>query len=136
MGFPTSANIESNVSVSNLMYSAKNGAPKSSYIACYQYTKVHWCHYKDTPNHVRKLQVFLSIKHLQFPDMLASGGHADTSRVVDHSSDKLLIQQNSISDGQAIHPVQDSSPTLLVCATFYSPDQYESTRSAFIKGHP
>jgi hypothetical protein len=41
--------------------------------------------------------------------MGASGEPPDRACVARHSSDKLLIQQNSISDGQIIPPVQESS---------------------------
>ena len=42
----------------------------------------------------------LRLKHLQFPGMGAGSGPPDGACVVLHRTDKLLIQQHSISDGQ------------------------------------
>jgi len=42
----------------------------------------------------------LELKHLYFPDMGASGGPPDGARLVHHRMDKLLTQQNSVSDGE------------------------------------
>jgi len=42
----------------------------------------------------------LELKHLYFPDMGASGGFADGTRLVHHRMDELLTQQNFISDGE------------------------------------
>jgi hypothetical protein len=42
----------------------------------------------------------LGPKHLQFPDMVASGGTPDGARVVYHRTDELLVQQNTIPDGE------------------------------------
>ena len=47
----------------------------------------------------------LGLKHLQFPDMDASGGLQDGARVVHHRKDELLIQYNSCSDGETTTPV-------------------------------
>ena len=46
----------------------------------------------------------LELKHLQFPDMGASGGRPDGARVVNHRTDELLIQHNSCSDGETTTP--------------------------------
>ena len=40
------------------------------------------------------------LKHLQFPDMGASGGRPDEARVVHNRSDELIIQHNSCYDGE------------------------------------
>jgi hypothetical protein len=40
------------------------------------------------------------LKHLQFPNMAASGGPPDGARVVHQRSYELLVQQNYIADGQ------------------------------------
>ena len=45
----------------------------------------------------------LELKHLQFPDLGASGGPSDGARVFHHRTDELLVQQNSISDGETDH---------------------------------
>ena len=47
----------------------------------------------------------LGLKHLQFPDMGASGGRPDGACVVHHRTDELLVQQNSCSDGDTTTPV-------------------------------
>jgi len=47
----------------------------------------------------------LVLKHLQFPDIGASGRPPDGARVVHHSTDKLLVQQNSIPDGETTSPL-------------------------------
>ena len=43
----------------------------------------------------------LGLKHLNFPDMGASGGPPDGARLVHYRMDELLTQQNSDSDGEA-----------------------------------
>ena len=43
------------------------------------------------------------LKHLQFPDMGASGGYPDGACVVHHGTDEL----NSIHDGQTTSSVQE-----------------------------
>lgn len=45
------------------------------------------------------------LKHLQFPDMGASGGRPDEARVDHHRSNELLIQHNSCNDGETTTPV-------------------------------
>jgi hypothetical protein len=44
---------------------------------------------------------------LQFLDMGASGRPPDRTRIVYHGTDELLIQQNTIPDGQTASPVQE-----------------------------
>jgi hypothetical protein len=46
----------------------------------------------------------LGLKHLQFPNIGASGRPPDRARVVHHRTDELLVQQNSIPDGETISP--------------------------------
>ena len=41
-----------------------------------------------------------TLKHLQFPDMGASGGPPDGARVVHHGMEEMLIQSNTIPDGE------------------------------------
>ena len=48
----------------------------------------------------------LGLQYLQFPDMGASGGPPNGARIVHHRTDELLIQQNTIPDGEAASPVQ------------------------------
>jgi hypothetical protein len=47
----------------------------------------------------------LGFKHLQFPDMGASGGPTDRARVVHYWTDELLIRHDPVSDGETILPV-------------------------------
>jgi len=47
----------------------------------------------------------LGLKHLQFPDMGVSGGPPDGSCIFHPRTEELLVQQNSIPDGQTTSPV-------------------------------
>jgi len=51
----------------------------------------------------------LGLQYLQFPDMRASGGPPNGLRMVHHTTDELLIQQNTFPDGEAASPVQERS---------------------------
>jgi hypothetical protein len=66
------------------MWSVKKGKTNNREYAFYQCTKVHWQQY------------------LHFPNMGGSGGPPDGARVVQHVTDKLRVQQNSIPDGQQL----------------------------------
>jgi len=61
----------------------------------------------------------LGLKHLQFPDMGVSGGPPDGAHVVHQRSDELLVQQNSIADGQTISLVWRGPSTYSLCAAFF-----------------
>jgi hypothetical protein len=47
----------------------------------------------------------LVLTHLQFPDLGSNGGPPDGARAVHHGMDELLVQQNSIPDGETTSPV-------------------------------
>ena len=47
----------------------------------------------------------LGLKHLQFLDMGASSRNPDEARVVYSRRNELLVQQNSVSDGETNPPV-------------------------------
>jgi len=47
----------------------------------------------------------LGLKHLQFPDVGVSGGPPDGTCIFHHRMEELLVQQNSIPDGQTTSPV-------------------------------
>jgi len=47
----------------------------------------------------------LGMNHLHFPYMGASGGPPDLVRIVHHGAAELLIQQNSIPDGETASTV-------------------------------
>jgi len=51
----------------------------------------------------------LGLQYLQFLDMGASGGPPNGADIVHHGTGKLLIQQNTILDGQTASPVQERS---------------------------
>ena len=51
----------------------------------------------------------LDCKHLHSLDMVASGGPPDGTRVVHRGLDELLIQQNTIRDGETTSHVQEGS---------------------------
>jgi hypothetical protein len=61
----------------------------------------------------------LGLKHLQFPDTGASGGPPDGARIVHHKSDELLVQHNSIADGDTISLVLRGPSTYSLCAAFF-----------------
>jgi hypothetical protein len=82
-GFPTSANLESNHSVTNLKLSAKNETHKSSWICCYSLPRCNGSNAKT-----------LWLKYLQFPDMGVGVEPPDRVHVFGNSSDKLHVQRN------------------------------------------
>lgn len=47
----------------------------------------------------------LGLKHLHYLDMGATDGSPGRACVVHHRMDELLVQQNSITDGQTTSPV-------------------------------
>jgi hypothetical protein len=49
------------------------------------------------------------LQYLQFPDMGAIGGPPEGVSVVHYGTDELLIQQNTIPDGEAASPVYERS---------------------------
>ena len=51
----------------------------------------------------------LELQPLQFLDMGASGGPPNGTRIVHRETDELLIQQNTIPDGETASPVQERS---------------------------
>ena len=51
----------------------------------------------------------LGLQNPQSLDMGESGGHPDGTRIVHHGTDVLLIQQNTIPDGETASPVQKRS---------------------------
>jgi len=51
----------------------------------------------------------LGLQHLQFLDIVESGGPPNWTRVVHHGIDELLIQQNMFPDGETASPVLERS---------------------------
>jgi len=49
----------------------------------------------------------LGLQYLQFLDLGAGGCPPNGTRIVHHGTDELLIQQNTIPDGQIASPIQE-----------------------------
>ena len=64
-------------------------------------TNVQWCIGSNAKT--------VGLQYLQFPDMGASGRPPDRARIVHHGADKLLIQQNTVPDGETASRVQQRS---------------------------
>jgi hypothetical protein len=60
----------------------------------------------DVPRCIGTNAKTLGLHHPQFLDFGASGGPLDVTRIVHHV---LLIQQNTIPDGETTSPVQERS---------------------------
>jgi len=58
------------------------------------------------PRFIGSNMKILGLKHLQFPKMGASGGPPDWACIIHHRVEDLLVQQNTIPDGQNTPPVQ------------------------------
>ena len=63
----------------------------------------------------------LGLKHLQFPKMGASSGPPDWACIIHHRMEDLLVQQNTIPDGQNTPPVQVRSQHYQTLYHFLSP---------------
>jgi hypothetical protein len=91
-GVPAHAHLASNLSVRDLMWSAKNGTPKSSWICLLlMYQGVNT----------------LGLNHLQPPDMGTGGGPTDWAPVVHDGTVELLVKQNTVPYRQSTPPVQE-----------------------------
>jgi hypothetical protein len=85
----------SKLSVRDLMWSAKNGTPKSSLICLLLM-------YQGAPSSAKTL----GLNHLQPPDVGTGGGPPDWAPVVHHGTDERLIKQNTVPYRQSTPPVQ------------------------------
>ena len=63
----------------------------------------------------------LGLQYLQFPDMGVCGCPPNGTRIVHHGTDELLIQQNTIPDGETASPVQERFNTGILPDTPYIP---------------
>jgi hypothetical protein len=63
----------------------------------------------NVPGRIGNNTKTLGLQHLQSLDMGASDGPPDGTRIVHHGTDELLIQQNTIPDGETAVPVQERS---------------------------
>jgi len=69
--------------------------------------------------------------------MGSSGGPPDGTCIVQHGTDELLIQQNTIPDGETASPVQESSQcSQSLCRFLSHPIDRFRPDEPFIKGHP
>jgi hypothetical protein len=53
----------------------------------------------------------LGLQHLQLPDVAASSGPPDRTCLIHHRTDELLVEQHTVSDGQAASPVKEGAST-------------------------
>jgi hypothetical protein len=79
----------------------------------------------------------LGLQYLQFLDMGASGGPPNGTRIFHHGTDELLLQQNTIPDGETASPVQERSQRSQSLCRFLSHliDMFRLS-APFIEGHP
>jgi hypothetical protein len=49
------------------------------------------------------------LQHLQLPDVAAGSGPPDRTCVIHHRTDELLVEQHTVSDGQAASPVKEGA---------------------------
>ena len=59
----------------------------------------------DVPRCIGSNANTLGLQHLQIPGMGVSGGPLERARIVHHGTDELLVQQNSIPEGEFTSPV-------------------------------
>ena len=97
-GFPTSANFESNLSERS---DVVGNVGDSQVVVNLPVSNVPGC----TGSNAKTL----GLQYLQFPDMGACGGPPYGARIVHHRTDELLIEQNTIPDGETASPVQERS---------------------------
>jgi len=77
------------------------------------------------------------LQHLKFLDTGASGGPPDGTRIVHHGTYELLIQQNTIPDGETASPVQERSQCFQsLCRFLCHPIDTFRPGEPLIKGHP
>jgi len=79
----------------------------------------------------------LDCKHLHSLDMVASGGPPDGTSIVHLGTDELLIQQNTIPDGETASPVRERSQRSQSLCRFLSHlINIFRQGEPLIKGHP
>jgi hypothetical protein len=49
----------------------------------------------------------LGLQHLQLPDVAASSGPPDRTRIIYHGTDELFVKRHTGSGGQAASPVKE-----------------------------
>jgi len=79
----------------------------------------------------------LGLKHLQLPNMGASGGPPDGIRIIHHWTRELLIQQSSIFDGGTIpHAKERTKHSQSLGRILFDMIDMKRPGQPFIKGHP
>jgi hypothetical protein len=63
------------------------------------------------------------MNQLQFPDMGTSGGLPEGECVVHHGTDELLVQHNTIPDGETASLVKKKSQHSQSLCRLFSPDR-------------
>jgi hypothetical protein len=74
----------------------------------------------NVPRFIGSITKTLGLKHLQFPEMGASSALPDCARVFHHRTEDLLVQQNTIPDGQNTPPVRVRSQHYEALYRFFS----------------
>jgi hypothetical protein len=62
-------------------------------------------HVTNVPRRTSSSAKTLGLKNLQLSDVAAGGGPPNGARIVHHGAYELLIQQNSVPDGETASPV-------------------------------
>jgi hypothetical protein len=114
-------------SVCALMWSAKNVIPKFLWS----------CLLANVPRCVRPYAKTLGLQHLQLPDVVASSRSPDRTCIIHYRTDELLVEQHTVSDGQAASPVKEvtNHALSLGCHLSYLVDLCRPGKPC-IKGHP
>jgi hypothetical protein len=79
----------------------------------------------------------IGLQHLQLPDVAAGSGSLDRICVINHRKDKLLVEQHTVSDGQAASSVTERAkyPQFLSCLLSRLVHVHRPSKLS-IKGHP
>jgi hypothetical protein len=63
----------------------------------------------NVPRCVSRNVKTLGLKHLQLPEVPAGRGPPDLTCVIHHRTNELLVEQHTVSDGQAASPVTEGA---------------------------
>jgi hypothetical protein len=63
----------------------------------------------NVPRCVSRNAKTLALQHLQLPDVAAGSGPPDRTCVIHHRTDELLVEQHTLSEGQAASPVKEGA---------------------------
>ena len=79
----------------------------------------------------------LRLEHLQPPDVCAGSGTPGGARIIHQGADELLVEQNSVPDGEITPPVQERTQQAHPLSS--SPAHLSDLRrpgKLFVQGHP